>query len=70
MFVVSFESTKVLVCDRLLEDAVLAGRGGSVVLDVVVDWDEERSEKRCVSFSSGSCQRLQRSWECAIGTLC
>lgn len=46
MFVVSFESTKVLVCDRLLEDAVLAGRGASVVLELVVDWEEERSEKR------------------------
>lgn len=70
MFVVSFESISVVACDRLLEDAVLAGRGGSVVLEVVVDWDEERSEKRWVSFSSAHCQRLQRGSGGAGHTLC
>lgn len=72
MFVVSFESepTKVVACDRLLEDAVLAGRGGSDALEVVVGWDEERSEKRWVSFSSAYCQHLQHSFEGAGHTLC
>lgn len=63
MFVVSFESTRVLVWLRLLGGAVLAGRGGSAVLGVMVDWDEERSEKtppRWVSFSSVDCQHCPR----------
>jgi hypothetical protein len=59
MLVVSFESTRVLVWLKEL-GVVLVGRGGSEELEVIVDWDEERSEKtppRWVSFNSVDCQR-------------
>lgn len=59
MFVLSFESTSVLVWLKVL-GVVLVGRGGSAALGVIVDWDEERSEKtppRWVSFNSVNCQR-------------